>query len=532
MGEEWDYIIIGAGSAGCVMAARLSENPRNRVLLLEAGPRDSSLMLRIPAGTSRVFRPGKYNWGYMTDPLSTMAGRRMYWPRGKTLGGSSAINGMVYMRGHPDDYALWVQQGATGWGWDDVLPWFKKAEDQERGESESYGVGGPLAVQDLRVSDPAGRLYIEAGVAAGLCASDDFNSGVQDGIGRPQATIRDGVRCSTAAGYLRPAEKRANLKVKTGALVLKIATEGKHVTGVAYLKDGRTISACANRAVICCGGAVNSPQLLMLSGIGPADGIKAVGLDVVHDLPGVGQNLQDHVYAYCIAEAKEPGLSANRDLVGLGAVRQALKYLMGKRGWLNLGACQAAAFVRIMPDADRPDVQMSFRPLSAEVSETGDMVIHDFPGLTASCGLLRPESTGEIKLRSADPRDTPAILPNYLATERDQQTFLGGYRFNRKLFATSPLKEHVAREYWPGPDINSDEQTLAFLREHAESMYHAAGTCRMGSPANRMAVVDSKCRVIGMEGLYVVDASVMPTITSANTNGPTVMIAEKAASHM
>ncbi|MGL5838337.1 MAG: GMC family oxidoreductase [Sphingorhabdus sp.] len=531
-GDIFDYVIVGAGSAGCVLAARLSEDPKIRVLLLEAGPRDASMMLRIPAGTSRVFKPGKYNWGYFTEPEPNLMGRRIYWPRGKTLGGSSAINGMVYMRGHPDDYAMWTQRGARGWGWEDVLPYFKKAEDQGRGESESFGVGGPLAVQDLRIDDEAGRLFIESAVNAGLKFSDDFNSGDQDGVGRPQTTIRDGVRCSTAAGYLHPAKTRANLRVEVEAMANRVLMDGKRVTGVEYRQQGQIKQATATRAVISSGGAINSPQLLMLSGIGPAAHLKAMGIEVRNDLPGVGENLQDHFYVYCIVKAATARLSANKKLVGLGAVGEALKYFASKSGWLNLSANQASAFLRILPGAERPDIQVSFRPLSAKISPQGDFGIHGFPGLTAACCLLRPESMGRLLLKSADPKDYPAMQANYLDTENDRQAIIGGYKFNRKIFAADPIAGHLAEEYWPGKDVQSDDEILGFIRENAESMYHPIGTCAMGGADAVRAVVDRDCKVRGLERLYVIDASVMPTIPSGNTNAPTIMIAEKMADRL
>lgn len=523
----YDYVIVGAGSAGCVLAARLTEDGRTRVLLLEAGPKDSSMMLRIPAGTSRVFKPNKYNWGYFTEPEPQLKGRRIYWPRGRTLGGSSAINGMVYMRGHPNDYDMWVQKGARGWSWDEVLPYFKKSEDQQRGPSAAHGTGGPLAVQDLRIDDEGGRLFIESAVNAGLKRNDDFNAGDQDGVGRPQATIRDGVRCSTAMGYLHPARGRANLRVEVEALTTRLILDGKRVTGVEFHQAGETKRVNAAREVLLAGGTINSPQLLMLSGIGPAAHLNAKGVEVAHDLPGVGQNLQDHIYIYYMVKCAPAGLSANKDLVGLGVIGQALKYFTRKQGWLNLGASQAAAFLRILPGAERPDVQVSFRPLSAKVSHDGHLAIHDFPGLTAACCLLRPESTGRLELKTNDPNDHPAMLANYLATENDRRAFVGGYRFNRKIFETRPLKDHVTEEHWPGKGVQSDDEMLSFIREHAESMYHPVGTCRMGADA--LAVVDAQCRVRGLTGLRVIDASVMPTIPSGNTNAPTIMIAEKIA---
>ncbi len=526
----YDYVIVGAGSAGCVLAARLSEDAGARVLLLEAGPRDTSPMLRIPAGASRVFRPNKYNWGYFTEPEPNLKGRRIYWPRGKTLGGSSAINGMVYMRGHPNDYDLWVQKGARGWSWDEVLPFFKRSEDQQRGASAAYGAGGPIAVQDLRVDDEGGRLFIEAAVNAGLKRNDDFNAGDQDGVGRPQATIRDGVRCSTAMGYLHPARKRPNLRVEVEALTTRPILDGKRVTGVEYRQGGETKRVDAAREVLLAGGVINSPQLLMLSGIGPAAHLQGKGVQVVHDLPGVGQNLQDHVYIYYMVKCSPQGLSANKDLVGVNVLGQALNYFTRRRGWLNLGATQASAFLRILPGAERPDVQVSFRPLSATVSPGGAFAIHDFAGLTSACCLLRPESTGRLELRSNDPNDPPAIHANYLATENDQRAFVGGYRFSRKIFETQPLKDHVTEEYWPGRDVRSDDEILDFIRTHAESMYHPVGACRMGD--DPLAVVDAQGRVRGLAGLRVIDASIMPTIPSGNTNGPTIMLAEKIADSM
>ena len=524
---EYDYIIVGAGSAGCVLANRLSEDPATTVLLLEAGPEDKSLWMKIPAGATRVFAPGPTNWGYFTEPERHLRNRKIYWPRGRTLGGSSSINGMVYLRGHPEDYNEWARLGNPGWAWDDVMPYFKVSEDQQHGPSSMHGSGGPLAVSDPVVDDEASRLFIQSAVNSGLPFRQDLNDGIQEGVGRAQVTVRDGRRSSTSAAFLHPIRHRRNLDVKVGALVERVELQGRRAVGIRYSQAGTPLGARARREVILSGGVINTPQLLMLSGIGPAAHLQAMGVPVRHDLEGVGANLQDHLYVYFIAEC-EKALSLNHELTGARMYFHALKYLFNRSGYLNMGAVQSTAFPRVGKGADRPDVEISFRPISLTISKTGAIVLDPFPGINASCSLLRPKARGAIRLASANPRDPARIHANYLDNEEDLSVMREGMRWIRKVFTTAPLADFLKREVSPGAMVTSDGDWENYIRDNAQSVYHPVGTCAMGVDA--MAVVDPQLKVHGMEGLRVIDASVMPRITSCNTNAPTIMIGEKGAS--
>ncbi|CAN7595745.1 GMC family oxidoreductase [Acidovorax delafieldii] len=524
--NEYDYIIVGAGSAGCVLANRLSENPSNRVLLLEAGPEDKSIWMKIPAGATRVFAPGPTNWGYFTEPERHLRNRRVYWPRGRTLGGSSSINGMVYLRGHPEDYNEWARLGNTGWGWDDVMPYFKLSENQQHGESAMHGATGPLAVSDPAIDDEGSRLFIQSSVNAGLPFRRDLNDGVQEGVGRAQVTVRNGKRSSTSAAFLHPVRHRKNLHVVVEALVERVNVEGKRAKGVDYTKGGQRHTATARCEVILAGGVINSPQLLMLSGIGPAKHLQELGIQVQHDLCGVGANLQDHLYVYYIAEC-DKSISLNHQLAGARMYFQALKYFINRSGYLNIGAVQATAFPRVGLNADRPDVEISFRPMSLSISKKGAILLDKFPGINASCSLLRPRARGTIRLASPNPRDPARIHANYLDNAEDLHVMREGMRWIRKVFETRPLADFIQREVTPGALIKSDGEWENYIRDEAQSVYHPVGTCSMGADAK--AVVDANLRVHGIAGLRVVDASVMPRVTSCNTNAPTIMIGEKGA---
>jgi choline dehydrogenase len=524
---DFDYIIVGAGSAGCVLANRLSEDPAISVLLVEAGPEDKSIWMKIPAGATRVFAPSSTNWGYFTEPEKHLRNRRIYWPRGRTLGGSSSINGMVYLRGHPEDYNEWARLGNPGWAWDDVVPFFKASEDQQHGPSAMHGSGGPLAVSDPTVDDHASRLFIQSAVNSGLPARRDLNDGIQEGVGRAQVTVRNGQRSSTSAAFLHPVRHRRNLQVQVEALVEKVELEGRRAVGIRYTQGGQSHLAKARREVILCGGVINSPQLLMLSGIGPASELQAHGIPVVQALPGVGANLQDHLYVYFIAECQR-SISLNHHLQGARMYLHALRYFINRSGYLNMGAVQATAFPKVAPGADRPDVEISFRPISLSISKTGKIVLDEFPGINASCSLLRPKARGSIRLASANPRDAARIYANYLDNDEDLDVMREGMRWIRKVFGTSPLSDFVTREVHPGSSVTSNSEWENYIRDAAQSVYHPVGTCAMGT--NALAVVDARLKVHGIDGLRVIDASVMPRITSCNTNAPTIMIGEKGAS--
>ena len=524
--QIFDYIIVGAGSAGCVLANRLSRIPGNRVLLLEAGGEDSNLWLKVPAGVPRVVSHPALTWGYTSAEEPGLNKRTIIWPRGKTLGGSSSINGHVYMRGTPHDYDFWRDMGNPGWGWKDVLPYFKRSENHFLGESELHGGTGELHVTPLHEPHVASQAFVEAAKNAGFPRNEDFNGLTQEGVGYLQFTIRDGVRASASAAFLHPIRHRSNLVVQTNALVERVLLEGKRATGVRYTIGGQVHEVRASREVVLSGGAINSPQVLMLSGIGPAAHLRSIGIAVKHELPSVGQNLQDHIYAHCLASV-DPEFSINR-LISSNwrMIPDVLRYLRSRRGLLTSAAAQVGLFLRSGPHTDVPDVQVQMRPFSM-ISKSGMYKADSAPAITASCTLLRPYSVGAVSLTSADPKVAPKMMANYLADERDVRPLMEGIRLIRRVFEQAPFKDHFKGELLPGPGYQSDEDLTAYLRANAQSMYHPVGTCRMGNGAD--AVVDPELRVKGIEGLRVVDASVMPRIPSGNTNAPTIMIAEKAA---
>lgn len=520
---EADFVVIGAGSAGCAVAARLSEDPATRVVLIEAGGEDKNRWIHIPLGFGKTFADPSVNWCYETEPDPGAADRRVFWPRGKVLGGSSSINGMVYIRGQAEDFDHWRQLGNTGWSFGDVLPYFKRSEHQMRGADGFHGAGGPLCVSDV-AQHPICEAFITAATQLGFPRNDDFNGASQDGVGYHQTTTRDGKRCSTAVGYLRPAMQRPYLRVVTGAMTEKIIFEGRRAIGVAFRRDGRLCTATAGREVILCGGAVNSPQLLMLSGIGPAQHLAEFGLPVLHHLPGVGQSLQDHYSAPIKLRCKLPVTVNDVMLSNARKLKAGLEYYMFHRGPLSMISSPAALFARTRPELASPDIKCSISPFSADRPQDG---LHRFSGFTSIAYQLRPESRGEIRLKSPDPFDAPAVHPNYLATETDQRTLVAGLKLIRRILATPPMQSFIEAEFQPGLEVGSDVELLDYARRRGGTVYHPTSTCKMGNDA--MAVVNPELRVHGISGLRVADASIMPTVVSGNTNAAAIMIGERAA---
>src|SRR5215475_4149466 len=522
--DTFDYIIVGAGSAGCVLANRLTGSGRHRVLLLEAGPSNRHPWLHIPLGYGRLFTDRRYNWCYATEPQAGCHGRNVIAPRGKVLGGSSSINGLIYIRGQAEDFDHWRQLGNAGWSHQDVLPYFRKAEDNERGADEFHGAGGPLAVSDLRDRHPLAVAYVEAAVQCGYPRNDDFNGAVQVGAGYYQTTMRNGVRASTVAGYLRRARRRANLKVVSEARATRVLFDGRRATGVEYLTDNDKRSAQANVEVIVAGGAFNSPQLLQLSGLGPASLLQSHGITVVADAPGVGDDLNDHISGRIMLRCKEPITLNDAVRTWRGKLRHGLHYVLTRRGYLAIPAVSSACFIRALPTSATPDSQCSISLFSAQ---TIGGELHRFPGVTGNCVLLRPESRGYVRIKSADPRQAPAINPNYLATQRDRETIVAGVKAMRGIFQAPAMARHIAEEIEPGKQCVSYDELLDFIRRRSSTTYHPVGTCRMGQ--DEKAVVDERLRVRGFAGLRVVDASIMPAVVSGNTNAATIMIGEKGA---
>jgi choline dehydrogenase-like flavoprotein len=522
--ETFDFVVIGAGSAGCVLANRLTASGRHSVLLLEAGPVDRNIWIHIPLGYGKLFTDRRHNWCYETEPQPECAGRAVIAPRGKVLGGSSSINGLIYMRGQVQDFNLWRQLGNTGWGYDEVLPYFRKAEANERGADELHGGDGPLEVSNERDQHPLALAYVEAALQCGYPRNDDFNGATQEGAGLYQTTMRNGLRCSTATAYLKPAARRANLRVVTNALTMRILFERRRATGIEYRLGGETKTARAAREVVLSSGAYNSPQLLQLSGVGPAPLLQSFGIPVVADMPGVGEGLSDHYHGRIVLRCREPITINDAVNSWSGKVKAALRYALARRGELAMPAIAAGCFVRAHPLSETPDAQCSVALYS------GDSIggtLHAFSGVTGVCALLRPESRGYVRIKSADPRQAPAIHPNYLGTERDRETAVAGVKVTRRIFRAPAMARHVAEEVEPGVSCDSDDELLDFIRRRGSTTYHPVSTCRMGQDA--LAVTDERLRVRGFGGLRVVDASIMPAIVSGNTNAATIMIGEKGA---
>ena len=524
LADEYDYIIIGAGSAGCVLANRLSASGSNRVLLIEAGPLDRNPWIHVPLGYGKLFNDATVNWRYKTEPQRELHGRQILQPRGKVVGGSSSINGLVYVRGQRNDFDHWRDLGNEGWGWNDVLPYFKRSEKQQRGENAYHGTAGPLSISDATEPHALCDAFIAAAAQAGHRVNEDFNGAEQEGAGYYQTTSLRGRRSSSAVAFLRPALRRHNLRLITHAHVLAIETHGRQVTGVSWVRAGVRERACVRRELILSAGSINTPQLLQLSGFGPGKLLHRLGIQVVADLPGVGANLQDHLQVRCVYKCNQK-ITFNDDMHNpLRAIKVGLRYLLHRRGPLTVSAGYAGAFLRTSPSASRPDVQLYF--INYSTDKMGDK-LHAFSGFTVSVCQLRPESRGSVYIRSTDPFSQPAIDPNYLSTALDRQTIVEGVKTIEKIMQEAPIRRYIQQELSPQGDQRDDAGILEYCRQTASSLYHPTSTARMGT--DDMAVVDSNLKVRGISGLRVVDGSIFPTLVSGNTHAAIVMIAEKAA---
>jgi len=529
----FDYVIVGAGSAGCVLANRLSADPSNKVLLLEAGGRDRNPLFRLPMLMGKLFQSGIYNWHYHTEPEPHLNGRSLYWPRGKALGGSSTINGMLYVRGNRHDYDRWAQLGLPDWSYDEVLPAFRRSEGHVQRQDAYHGREGELTVCRARSANLLHDVFVEAGTQAGHAANDDFNGAEQVGVGKFDFTIRDGKRWSTSFAFLRPVLGRPNLTVETDALTERVLIERGRAVGIRYSRNGELHEARAEREVILAAGTVNSPQLLLLSGVGPADELAAHGIETVHELPGVGKNLQDHVDCVMAWECSKP-VTLYADLRADRLVRSVVQGMLFGTGVVTTFPYEAGAFLRSRPGLAAPDIQLHFMPALEKTAN-----LH-FPnpfrrrqkveanhGFTLRVGPVNPESRGEIRLRSADPNDKPRITANYLKSDFDLRTMIAGIRMTREIIAQPAFDPYRGAELAPGPALDSDSELEAWLRATAMTTFHPVGTCKMGN--DPLAVVDGRLKVRGLEGLRVADASIMPIISSGNTNAPAIMIGERAS---
>ena len=531
---QFDFIIVGAGSAGCVLANRLSENGRHRVLVLEAGGSDHRFWIQAPIGYGKVFYDASVNWMYTTEPDPGLNGRRSYWPRGKVLGGSSSINAMVYIRGQHADFDDWAAMGNDGWGWEEVLPYFRRAETNSRGGDEWRGGSGPLYVDDVSANyHGLNEPFLDALVALGLPRNPDFNGADQEGVGHYQITTKNGRRMSTARAYLRPAMKRANVTVLTGAHACRVLFDGKRAGGIEFIHKGEIRHAMADREVILSGGAINSPQLLQLSGIGPESLLREQGIRPVHVSEQVGKNLQDHLALTYFYRSRVPTIN-DRLTPWWGKLWEGMRYVLFRRGQLSIGVNQGGGFFRSNPSRSRPNLQLYFNPFTYTKAPPGTRpLLHPDPFSAFQLGIsqCRPTSRGSLCIASPDPLTPVSITPNYLATAEDRQEMIEGARFLRRLADTPPLRDVIDHEYEPGPDVASDDQVLEDIRNRADTVFHPTSTCIMGRDP-RDSVVDNRLRVHGVAGLRVVDASIFPCVVAGNTNAPTIMVAEKAADHI
>jgi choline dehydrogenase len=521
--EQYDYIVIGAGSAGCVVANRLSANPDNSVLLLEAGGSDINPWIHVPVGYFKTMHNPATDWCYMTEPDAGINNRRLQWPRGKVLGGSSSLNGLLYVRGQAEDYDRWESLGNKGWSFKDVLPYFKKSEDQERGADKFHGVGGMLKVSDLRLRRPIADFFIKAAEQIGIPLNNDYNGASQEGVGYFQQTAHKGFRWSTARGFLRPAMKRSNVSVETRAHTTRILFEDSRAVGVEYLKKGKLYEIRVNKEVILSAGAIGSPQILQLSGIGAKELLDKHQIPVVKELPGVGQNLQDHLQIRLVFKTSQDTLNDELNSY-FKQFKVGLQYIFNRTGPLTLAASQVAIFTKSDPSVERPDIQFHMQPLSADKPGDG---VHPFSAFTASVCQLRPHSRGHIEIKSRDPLDHPEIHPNYLSDERDHKVAIASVKVARNISEAPALKPYILDEYVPGRKFQTDEELLDAARQYSQTIYHPTSTCKMGN--DKMAVVNDRLQVHGIQGLRVIDASIMPEIVSGNTNAPAIMIAEKGA---
>ena len=522
--ETANYVVVGAGSAGCVVANHLSSDPSIRVALIEAGAKDSSPWIHIPVGYFRTMHNPDFDWCYRTEPDQGLGGRSLNWPRGKVLGGSSSLNGLLYVRGQREDYDRWAQLGNPGWSWSDVGPIFEELETFQRGPAVGRGQSGPLQVSDPRLRREICERWIKAAEANGYAYNPDYNGPVQEGVGHFQLTVDRGRRCSSATAFLAPVRHRSNLEVTTNATVLRILFEDRRAVGVEIRRrDGSRHVIRATEEVILCAGAIGSPHLLMLSGVGAAGHLNEHGIPVVYDAPDVGRNLQDHLQARLVFKCHEATLNDEvRSLVN--KARIGLEYALFRTGPMTMAASLVFGFMRTRPELATPDIQFHIQPWSADSPGEG---VHPFSAFTQSVCQLRPESRGQISLRSPDPMAAPAIAPNYLAARTDQETIVAGIRIARAIARTEPLKAAISEEFRPSAELNSDDELLEWARANSTTIYHPAGTCRMGS--DRDAVVDARLRVNGVAGLRVADCSIMPEIVSGNTNAPAIMIGAKLA---
>ena len=524
---EFDYVIVGAGSAGCAIAARLSENPSVSVALIEAGGRDRSPWIHIPVGYFKTIKNPALNWMYRTQADPGLNGRALNWPRGKTLGGSSSINGLLYVRGQAQDYDHWRQLGNPGWAWTDVLPLFKRSENWEGGASDMRGGDGPLSVTKSRKSWKIVDAWVKAAQNAGYPYNPDYNGEDQSGVGYFQLTARNGLRCSSAKAYLAPNKGRKNLEIITHVLTEKVLFDGKRATGIQGSRNGQPVTIKARNEVVLSAGAIGSPQILMLSGIGPSAQLGEHGIDVLHASAGVGKNLQDHLQARPVYKCSVP--SINTRTRGLwNQAKIAMEYALKKTGPMTMAASLGTGYLKTRPELETPDIQFHIQPFSADNPTTGT---HTFDAFTASVLQMRPESAGELLLKSANPNDHPAIHPNYLATQLDQETIVEGIRIARRICRQSPVADVITEEHAPGKLIADDDYDalLDWARNTATTIYHPTGTCRMGPDSDRKAVVDARLRVKGATNLRVADCSIMPQIVSGNTNAPAIMIGERVS---